>query len=111
MKTKAKKGLILLGAITSIIGLPILCKKAYRRGRKYLIDKTWEKMNDEDITPDIYNEYINKKAKSAMEGGRKVNYIPVKTKEDLEKLQSYEVIAVANTLCEILISKEEANKK
>lgn len=118
MKTKSN-GLILLGILTAVlIGTPILCKKAYRRGRKYLIDKVWEKLNDKEryMSLDLYNEVMDRFTQEAIKERRRITYIPIQSKEDLEKMQNYELLATLDNICDVVGSvewlkkEEEANK-
>jgi len=118
MKTKSN-GLILLGILTAVlIGTPILCKKAYRRGRKYLIDKVWEKLNDKEryMSLDLYNEVMDRLTQEAIKERRRITYIPVQSKEDLEKMQNYELLATLDNICDVIgsvewLKKEEEAKK
>ena len=113
MKTRSN-GLILLGVLTALVGIPILCKKAYRRGRKYLIDKTWEKLNDEKnniMSPELYNETMELIVKDAIENKKKVTYTPVWSKEDLKGMENYELLATLDNICTVLDSVEAAKKE
>ena len=112
MKTKSN-GLILLGILTVLIGTPILCKKAYRRGRKYLVDKVWEKLNDEKryMSLDLYNEVMDRLTQEAIKERRRITYIPIQSKEDLEKMQNYELLATLDNICDVVGSVEWLKKE
>ena len=52
----------------------------------------------------------------AIKERRRITYIPIQSKEDLEKMQNYELLATLDNICDVVGSvewlkkEEEANK-
>jgi hypothetical protein len=65
---------------------------------------------------DLYNEVMDRFTQEAIKEKRRITYIPIQSKEDLEKMQNYELLATLDNICDVVgsvewLKKEEEAKK